>query len=71
MTDKNKLEINIKVNKPEDKDRPSPTFGGSNTAQQVAEGMQKVGKHGKSHHSYMKVASQYKPPKELRKITLD
>jgi cytochrome b involved in lipid metabolism len=33
--------------------------------------MEKVGKHGKSHHEYMKISAQYKPPKEMKKVSKD
>ena len=65
------FQIDVNINAPEDNNKPSPTFGGAPNPQKVAEGMEKVGKHGKSHHSYLKVASQYKPPKEMKKISFE
>lgn len=32
--------------------------------------MEKVGKHGKSHHLYVKVMEQHKPVSEMKKISL-
>ena len=56
------LEIKIKVNGAPD-DNPSPTFGGAQPKIVSHQGMEKVGKHGKSHHEYMKVQNQHKPVK--------
>jgi cytochrome b involved in lipid metabolism len=64
------LEINIKVKAPSSNNEVSPTFGTSLPKNQLNEAMEKVGKHGKSHHLYMKVMSQHKPPAEMRKISL-
>ena len=55
-------QFNIKVNNPSNSP-PSPTFGGSVSKKQVQEGMERVGKHGKSHHEYMKVQNMHKPVK--------
>jgi cytochrome b involved in lipid metabolism len=63
------LEININVKSPSD-GNVSPTFGGSISKNQLNEAMEKVGKHGKSHHLYMKVMAQHKPVDEMKKISL-
>lgn len=66
MADNNQLNnINIKVNSPPKEDRLSPAF-----RTKKLEGLEKVGKHGKSHHEYMKVMGQHKPVTEMRKISL-
>lgn len=33
------------------------------------EAIENVGKHGKSHHQYMKIMAQHKPVAEMRKIS--
>ena len=66
MTNNNELNnINIKINSPPKEERLSPTF-----KTKKLEGQEKVGKHGKSHHEYMKVMNHHKAVTELRKITL-
>lgn len=66
MSNNNELNnINIKVNSPPKGERLSPTF-----RTKKLEGLEKVGKHGKSHHEYMKVMNLHKPVAELRKISL-
>lgn len=44
----------------------SPRFG----EKEVHEALETVGKHGKSHHQYMKVMAQHKAVAEMRKISL-
>jgi cytochrome b involved in lipid metabolism len=44
----------------------SPRFG----EKEVHEALETVGKHGKSHHQYMKVMGQHKAASEMRKISL-
>lgn len=47
-------------------DNVSPRFGDK----EVHEALETVGKHGKSHHQYLKIMAQHKPVTEMRKITL-
>ena len=61
--------INIKVTPAEGEaegGKLSPRFGGK----EVHEALENVGKHGKSHHQYMKVMAQHKAVSEMRKISL-
>jgi hypothetical protein len=52
------------VNSPP-KGQESPRFG----SKEVHEALEKVGKHGKSHHQYMKVMNSHKA-EEMRNITM-
>lgn len=63
------LEINIKVKPPVSNGPPSPTFG-TLPKNQLNEAMEKVGKHGKSHHLYMKIMAQHRPVSEMKKVSL-
>jgi hypothetical protein len=58
--------INIKVTSAEGESL-SPRFGDK----EVHEALETVGKHGKSHHQYMKIMAQHKQVTEMRKITLN
>ena len=68
MNNQNNLDnINIKVTPAEgEAGSSSPRFGGK----EVHEALENVGKHGKSHHMYMKVMAQHKAVSEMRKISL-
>lgn len=57
--------FNIKVTTAEGENL-SPRFGDK----EVHEALETVGKHGKSHHQYMKVMAQHKAVTEMRKISL-
>lgn len=66
MSGEQKLEgFSVKVSGAEGQPA-SPRFG----QKQVHEALENVGKHGKSHHTYMKVMAQHKPVAEMRKISL-
>lgn len=42
--------------------QPLPTFGNNKiTKKEVNDAQERVGKHGKSHHLYLKVMNQHKP----------
>ena len=56
--------INIQINAPSEEGTSSPRFGNP----KVYEALEKVGKHGKSHHEYMKVMAMHKAETEMRKI---
>lgn len=68
MSEEQKLQgISIKVTSPADgEQKASPRFG----EKEVHEAIENVGKHGKSHHQYMKVMAQHKQVSEMRKIPL-
>lgn len=63
-------QVKIKVSSPS-KQPESPRFGGAPKKREVNEAMEKVGKHGKSHHLYMKVMGAHKPVEEMRRIGLE
>ena len=64
--------IKITVSPMEEEQAESPRFGGVQAPpkKEANEAMMKVGKHGKSHHEYMKVLKGIPPNREHRKVSM-